>query len=77
MIYGTNNCVNINEYPNYFTYFDYLYPCSSINSSCYECNPYLSNYVDNICLSCTAGYIYKKETKRCEACNENEYPISI
>ena len=77
MIFGTNNCVNIHKYPNYFIYLDYLYPCSSLSSSCYECNPYLSDYIYDICLSCIPGYIYNKEIKRCEACKENEYPISI
>jgi hypothetical protein len=76
MINGTQNCVNIKKYPNYFIYINYLYPCSFLNSGCYECDPFLSDDINNICISCKAGYIYNEINKRCETCKENEYPIT-
>ena len=76
MILDTQNCDNLNRYPNYFIYFDYLFPCSILSSSCYECDPFLSDNIDNSCLSCKSGYIYNNKTKKCETCKENEYPIT-
>ena len=77
MILDTQNCVNTKEYPSYFLYLDRLVPCSFLDSFCYECDPFLSNNINDACLSCMLGYIYDKKNKRCEACKENEYPISI
>ena len=77
MIFGTQNCVNAKEYPNYFIYLDYILPCSSLISSCYECDPFLSDNINDSCISCKPGYLYNNIIKRCETCKENEYPISI
>ena len=77
MISDTQNCVNAKEYPNYFIYLESLFPCSLLGSTCYECDPFLSGYINDACLSCMPGYIYDEKNKRCEACKENEYPISF
>ena len=77
MVFDTQNCIDSSKNPNYFRYLDYLYPCSSLSSNCYECEPYLTDYIDKACLTCEPGFIYNKELKRCEACNENEYPFII
>ena len=77
MMYGTQNCVNVNKYSGYFIYLKYLYPCSSLSSSCYECDPYLSDYFYDQCISCMPGYIYNEKIKICETCKEDEYPITI
>ena len=78
MIFNTQNCLNTNNYLNYFLYNNYLYPCSFLNSACYECDPYIIDYnIDNICQSCMPGYIYNNNLKKCETCKENKYPIII
>ena len=57
MIFGTQNCVDAKKFPNFFIYLDYLYPCSIFSFTCYECDPFLSKYIDNSCINCIPGYI--------------------
>ena len=77
MIFGTQNCVDAKKFPNFFIYLDYLYPCSIFSFTCYECDPFLSKYIDNSCINCIPGYIFNEKSKRCETCKENEYPICV
>ena len=76
MIYNNDNCVDKMEYPNYFLFSDKLYPCSIVSDSCYECDPFSEDNIDDMCLSCIPGYKYNKTTRGCQTCNENEYPIT-
>ena len=73
----TDNCVDKLEHPTYFLYLDYLCPCSILNTKCYECDPFLIDDNDDICLSCFPGFKYNDMTSACEPCNANEYPITM
>ena len=77
MVFTTNNCVDKKEFPNYFLYLDFLCPCTILNTKCYECDPFLIDDNEDICLSCFPGFIYNETTSACEGCNDNDYPITI
>ena len=55
LYFGTNNCIDKNKYPSYFSYGKYLIPCSYFNERCYECDPtpfFNEDFSKDICISC-------------------------
>ena len=77
LLLGTQNCVDKMQYPSYFKFLDYLFPCDLLSDSCYECEASIENYVNEACLTCIPGYKLNEQTKTCETCEIDEYPIII